>query len=63
MDKRQREYYLREQLKAIQEELGETMAIPLAELESRLDELTESVLVARLADRVQNKKNKCKAVY
>ena len=35
----------------------------LLKLESRLDELTESVLVARLADRVQNKKNKCKAVY
>ncbi|GIW08263.1 MAG: Lon protease [Dehalococcoidia bacterium] len=46
MDKNQREYYLKEQLKAIHEELGSDLASEVAEFARRLEEkgLPESVL-------------------
>jgi ATP-dependent Lon protease len=46
MDKNQREYFLKEQLKAIHEELGSDLASEVAELGRRLDEkgLPEAVL-------------------
>jgi ATP-dependent Lon protease len=52
MDKRQREFILREQLKAIQKELGESEVSPeLAELKKRLDEAQLPEVVRQEADR------------
>jgi len=52
LDKRQREFLLREQMKAIQRELGEGEITPeLAELKGRLDEANLSEVAQREADR------------
>ena len=52
LDKRQREFILREQMKAIQRELGESDITPeLAELKERLDEAKLSEVAQREADR------------
>ena len=48
MDKAQREYYLRQQLKAIQKELGET-----SEEQSEVDEYTEKIKEAKLPEEAQ----------
>ena len=53
LDKGQREFYLRQQLKAIQEELGETdeQQAEVAELRARLDEIELPDEVRRAAER------------
>ncbi len=53
LDKTQREYFLRQQLKAIQEELGETdeMAAEAAELREQLDQIDLPEDVRRQVDR------------
>ncbi|MDI9514838.1 MAG: endopeptidase La [Clostridiaceae bacterium] len=50
IDKNQREYYLREQLKAIQRELGETEG-----LSSEVEEYRERIIKADLPEEVRNK--------
>ena len=51
LDKRQREFILREQMKAIQKELGEEVAPELAELKRRLEEAQLPEAARREADR------------
>src|SRR5690625_1207631 len=48
MEKTQKEYYLREQLKAIQKELGETEGI-----QSEVEQLREKIEAARMPERVE----------
>jgi len=51
LDKRQREFILREQMKAIRKELGEEVAPELAELKKRLEEAQLPEAARREADR------------
>ena len=53
MDKAQREYYLRQQLKAIQKELGET-----SEEQSEVDEYTDKIEEAKLPEEAQKEANR-----
>ncbi|MFQ5588329.1 MAG: endopeptidase La [Nitrospiria bacterium] len=53
MDKVQREYFLREQLKAIQKELGET-----DERSEEIQEFREKIAAAKMQKKVQNEANK-----